>query len=246
MKIAINDLSFQYSFFEYNEAMEQLKKFIYLCKKFESGEMEYVEEIVTDKIDITLEISPGCNLYKLIGTLRDTDKKRYLLSLLLNRNRLDIIQETVFEFDGKVSKICAWAVDHAVVSLNSTDFFSETTLNGIINKKSVTLRNLSETAHIYTYRHQLGVKIYKANSIKHKKDKDNLYGKGKKGSPMDLTDFEAQKLLNRSIWYKGRLYGRKNGNNYAFQKERDVYYHGYIADDLGEDIISELDKYKWQ
>lgn len=70
----------------------------------------------------------------------------------------------------------------------------------------------------------------------------NFYGKGKVGSRMDLDDEEAQELLNKAIYIKGRLYGKKNGAYYAFQKERDVYYHAYRADDLGEDKKNILDK----
>lgn len=41
---------------------------------------------------------------------------------------------------------------------------------------------------------------------------------------------------------KGRLYAKKNGHYYAFQHEGDVNYHGYRADDVGEDIKYQLDK----
>ena len=59
---------------------------------------------------------------------------------------------------------------------------------------------------------------------------------------MDLYDEEAQELLNRAVKIKGRLYAKKNGNYYAFQNERDIDYHGYRADDLGEDIKRQLDR----
>lgn len=59
---------------------------------------------------------------------------------------------------------------------------------------------------------------------------------------MDLHDEEAQELLNKAIDIKGRLYAKKNGNYYAFQNERDIFYHGYRADDLGEDIKRQLDR----
>lgn len=66
------------------------------------------------------------------------------------------------------------------------------------------------------------------------------------GSPMDLNDEQAQDLLDRAIEYKGRLYGRCNGINYSFQNEQDVYYHGYIDNELGDNIISKLDDYNWE
>lgn len=59
---------------------------------------------------------------------------------------------------------------------------------------------------------------------------------------MDLQGEEAQKLLNTAIYIKGRLYAKKNGHYYAFQNERDIDFHGYRADDLGEDVKRQLDK----
>ncbi len=59
---------------------------------------------------------------------------------------------------------------------------------------------------------------------------------------MDLHDEDAQDLLNKAINIKGRLYAKKNGYYYAFQNEMDIIYHGYRAEDLGEDIKRQLDK----
>ena len=59
---------------------------------------------------------------------------------------------------------------------------------------------------------------------------------------MDLHDKDAQDLLNKAIKIKGRLYAKKNGYYYAFQNEQDIDYHGYRADDLGDDIKKQLDK----
>ena len=59
---------------------------------------------------------------------------------------------------------------------------------------------------------------------------------------MDLHDEEAQELLNKAIEIKERLYAKKNGHYYAFQNERDIDYHGYRADDLGEDVKRQLDR----
>ena len=49
-------------------------------------------------------------------------------------------------------------------------------------------------------------------------------------------------MLNKAVKIKGRLYGKENGNYYAFQNERDIDYHGYRADDLGEDVKRQLDR----
>lgn len=59
---------------------------------------------------------------------------------------------------------------------------------------------------------------------------------------MDLHSEEAQDLLNKAVEMKGRLYAKKNGCYYVFQNERDIDYHGYRADDVGDDMKSQLDK----
>ena len=63
---------------------------------------------------------------------------------------------------------------------------------------------------------------------------------------MDLDDEHAQRLLDKAIEFKGKLYGRYQGKNYSFQREQDVYYHGYIDDTLRDDVKTELDKYNWE
>ena len=129
-----------------------------------------------------------------------------------------------------------------MISLLSNSIFASPIIKGIVDYKEVKIRNLSKEEHIDFYRNELGIRRYVANDKKHKFDKENFYGKGKVGSRMDLHDEEAQALLNRAIYIKGRLYAKKNGYYYAFQNERDVYYHGYRAEDLGEDIKSKLDR----
>ncbi len=99
--------------------------------------------------------------------------------------------------------------------------------------------------HLRFHRKALGIRIYEANIKKHKKERENYYGRGKVASPMDLSDLEAQELLNRAIWIKNRLYARKGTHNYAFQHTGNCIYHGYIADDLGDDILSVLYREKW-
>ena len=104
------------------------------------------------------------------------------------------------------------------------------------------MRNISKDEHIEYYRRELGLRRFCANDKKHKSDRENYYGKGKVGSRMDLPDKEAQELLNKAIYIKGRLYAKKDDRYYAFQNEQDIIYHGYRADDLRDDIKKTLDK----
>ncbi len=132
-----------------------------------------------------------------------------------------------------------------MVSIELSEGFRNFEIEGFIQNEKVSIRNISREEHLYYHRQMLGIRIYEPNDGKHKKDKKNYYGKGKVASPMDLSDEEAQELLNRAIWIKNRLYARKGKTNYAFQNTRDCIYHGYIAEDLGDDILTALYSVKW-
>lgn len=132
-----------------------------------------------------------------------------------------------------------------MVSLETEEGFKKVEVIGMIGDEKVRIKNISSKEHIDYYWELLGIRIYEANNEKHKKDRDNPYGKGKVGSRMDLSDEEAQELLNHAIWVKGRLYARKGKYNYAFQNTRNCIYHAYIADDLDGDIVSRLLREKW-
>lgn len=132
------------------------------------------------------------------------------------------------------------------VSLRSNEAFLKENIEVLYKGNAINLKNISCDNHIFIHRQDLGLRIYKANDKKHKPDRYNEYGKGKVASPMDLTEDEAQQLLDKAVCIKGSLYGRKHGINYAFQNERDVYYHGYQVNDLGDDIIRELDRDVWE
>jgi hypothetical protein len=247
MEIAINDLSFSFLFYSEKQALMALRKFIYLCKEIEYGNRcTKVERLVVGKIDKMTELAPNCKLIKLIQQLKSRDEQKYLLGLLTNREKIKEMPQLPFCYKEKESFVCAWAVDKAVVSLASEAGLSGSEIRGKIGMEAVSIANLSEEAHIDVHGERLGVRIFQANDEKHKKERVNYYGKGKSASPMDLDDATAQNLLNHAIWIKGRLYGRKHGKNYAFQCTGGNVYHGYIADDLRDDILHELNAHKWE
>lgn len=247
MEIAINDLSFSFLFYSEKQALLALHDFIYLCKEIESGnKCTEVEEVVIGNIEKTAELASNCKLIKLIQQLKSRDEQKYLLGLLTNRKKITTLPQRPFRYKGKESYICAWAVDKAVISLASEAGLLNPEIHGEIGMESISISNISEKSHIDVHGKRLGVRVYRANAEKHKRDKINYYGKGKSGSPMDLENEEAQSLLNRAVWIKGRLYARKNGKNYAFQCTGKNVYHGYIADDLGDDIINGLSAHDWK
>lgn len=209
--------------------------------------MTNIEKIViAPDSDYSQEIVPGFVLQKIIGKIRDQEKKRYLLSILKNRDTLtNDLNLPPFRLSELESVLCACAKDHILVSVLSNPVFENTLLSGICGNEPVDLRNISQSSHIDIYKIDLGIRHYHANSVKHKADRINPYGKGKVASPMDLDDFTAQQVLNRAIFIDGRLYGRKNGKSYTFQQEQPCIFHGYIDDPLPQHISKELDKVLW-
>lgn len=247
MNIILNDLSFQYKMYSQEEALDKLINFIRLCHEIESGKYKKVKRIaLVERPDVQFEIAPGCKIIRLLQRVLPTEERRYLLSILVNRPVSEKTCSFPFEMDGRKSFACTCAGEGAVVSIVSDPLFADSVLSGKIEGEAATVRNIGMDAHIFVYRELLGRRLYRANKEKHKKKRWNTYGKGKTGSPMDLTDEEAQQLLDRAIEFKGRLYGRYHGRDYAFQREQDVYYHGYIDDELGDDVKTELARHVWE
>ena len=245
MYITINDLSFLFPFYSETDFQAALRQFIQMCKELESSRCHNVAGITRAEIDKTFPIYPNGSLYKAIQHIADNNEKKYFLSLLVNRGCQTPASASAFLYRGKSSTACAAAKDDAVVSLESEEGFRKASFQGEISAENVSIKNISRNEHILFYREMLGLRIYEPNREKHKKDRDNPYGKGKVASPMDLPDEEAQELLDRAIFVKNRLYARKGENNYAFMNTIGCIYHGYIAADLGDDILTELNKTKW-
>lgn len=242
MIAVVNGISFQYPFATSEQAMEYMHRFLDICRRIKKDEITNIQEIRMGVIDSQNEIAPGVKLIQLLQNFKTREERSLLLSILTNNGTYQESDGELGLIDGKVSYICAHAVGNFLESLFSVPIFREETVTAIINDTEYALRNLSKQEHIEFYREELGIRRYIANSAKHKFDRENPYGKGKVGSRMDLTDEEAQELLNQAIYVNGRLYAKKKGCYYAFQYEGDVNYHGYRADDLQGNIKSELDK----
>lgn len=245
MKITVNDLSFQFPFYEEADFWAALKQFLQICRELESGRCHNVEGITRVELDKTFPLYPGGSLHRAIQRISDNNEKKYFLSLLVNRGFRPSAAEAVFLYKGKSSPVCAAARENALVSLESEAGFQKALVEGELSGQMVALRNISCRNHILLYQGILGLRIYIPNDKKHKKDRQNPYGKGKVASPMDLDGEAAQELLDRAIRIKGRLYARKGKYNYTFQNTGGCIYHGYIAEDLGDDILSELNRKKW-
>lgn len=242
MIAVINDVSFQYQFATKQSAIEYVHIFLDICKRIKKEEVTNVHEIRTGVIDTQMEISPDFKLIQLLQDFKTREERTFLLGLLTNQGTYRSEQGDFCRIAEKESLVCAYAIDNILVSLLSNVLFEAPMVRGNIAGEEISLRNLSKSEHISYYRKELGLRRYIANSKKHKFDRENPYGKGKVGSRMDLHDEEAQILLNKAVEIKGRLYAKKNGYYYAFQNERDIDYHGYRIDDVGDDIKNQLDR----
>lgn len=242
MVAVINDVSFMYSFDTIAMAIEGMHKFLDICIRVKKDEVTNIKDIRTCYIDSQNEIGPNYKLIQLVQEFKTREERTLLLSILTNYGNYKASEDCKCQIAGKKSLLCEIGCQTVLISLLSDECFSFPILNVEIDNKSVEIKNISKDEHFETHRFEIGLRKYSANAEKHKKDRENPYGKGKVGSRMDLSDEEAQDLLNRAICIKGKLYGKKNGYYYAFQNERDIIYHGYRVDDLGDDIRSKLDK----
>lgn len=245
MRVVVNDLAFLFPFYGETELIEAIRKWIYVCRELESGRCHEVDSLIRIRLDKSLELAPDCSIYKVIQKITDRNERSYLLSLLTNREDLPLSPKFPFVYKGRESYLCAWAREEALVSLEAEEGFKKPGLVGTIQGNAIEICNISREEHLFCHRNRLGIRIYEPNEGKHKKDRENYYGKNRVASPMDLTGREAQELLDKAIWIKNRLYARKGKNNYAFQNTRDCIYHGYIAADLGDDILNVLYQKKW-
>ena len=170
----------------------------------------------------------GFPLRKLLALIPDPNE-RILLSTILSNSATADFSDFPFLFDGNTSSICAYAAENGgfVASLLSHDHFIAPVLTGTRRGMDCTLKNIATVQHLQDYEIALGRRIYQANSGKHKSSRFNPYGKGKVASPMDLTDDEAQDLLNRSVPIGQRFYGKRNGKYYTFNCTQNNIYHGY-------------------
>ena len=238
----VNDVSFQYSYETADMAVSSVHQFLDICKRMKRDEITSIDEIKMGVIDTQIEIAPDYKLIQLIQEFEDREERRFLLSILTNQGTYKTEAGKECIIDGKASLMCSHGIGNFLISLLSSTIFAKEKVEGTIEDNKVELRNLAKNEHIDFYRRELGIRRYVANDKKHKFDRENNYGKGKVGSRMDLRDEEAQDLLNRAIYIKGRLYAKKSGSYYAFQNEQDVIYHGYRADDLGDNVKGQLDK----
>ena len=244
MNAAINDLSFAKSFSSKEEAIDKVRQWMEVCRRIESGEMTEIRTLCSTLINTKEEIAPGYLLIQLVKEFHTQDEKRYLLHLLTNLGEPEEMPEDPFLLDEDSSFICAWAKEGILASIETKDVFTKPELNGLIGQNKVSIKNISKLEHIALYKKWLGIRCYEANK-KHRRE-PYIDKAGRQVAAMDLNDLEAQKLLNQAVDIDGKLYGKRHGQYYSFQNHHDNCYHGYINNNLDENIIKKIDTQRWE
>lgn len=244
MIVAINDLSFNRNFSNKNEAINKVHQWMDICKEIESQETTAVEKLYSVMLNTSAEIAPDYPLIDLVKEFETRDERRYLLHLLTNLSQPENMPQDPFCLKGECSYICSWAKEEGIVSLESDPLFGESILEGKVKQEKVSIKNISKQEHIRLYEEFLGIRHYEANK-KHRKQ-PYIDAAGRYVAAMDLSDLEAQELLNRAVEIEGNIYGKRNGQYYSFQRHHDNYYHGYQNNNLGLHIRNKIDAECWE
>lgn len=237
VKVAINDLSFRYRFYDWETADKALHVFLSNCMEVKKKQYHNVEGIWSQPIDRNVELAPGHTLIKLVQNFKTREQRGMLLSLLANAPTFST--NIPFCLDGKQSYMCAYAKDGAVISLNSDQLFSETSISGEMDGILCEIRNIAQSSHIGHHSAALGRRIYQPNPKHHSKAymrADMLV------SPMDLSLEDAQKALDEAIEIEGRLFSKVGNSYYEFRVHQDNCYHGYRNDHVEHDILKKIEQ----
>lgn len=236
MRVAINDISFQYPFYNQTAALEALDCFLNICVEIKRKRYHYVEQIQCDQIDCNLQLAPGQSLIKLIQNLKQ-DQISLLLVLLVNSSCPH--EGEPFCVDGKSSYACAYAREGIIISLQSHRLFSSAKVEGEIGSLPYEIRNLSDGTHIEQHFEALGYRLYEPNPKHHLVP--YLLG-GHTVSPMPLCDEEAQNLLDQAIEVDGHLLAKQDDTYFEFRSHSNIRFHGYQNDAISEQIKRKLDE----
>lgn len=243
MIAAINDLSFHKIFSNKNEAVQKVHQWMDICRKMESQETTAIEGIYSVMLNTSAEIAPNYPFIQLVKEFETRDEKRYLIHLLTNLDQPESMPPEPFFLEDKCSYICSWARNTVTISLESGVEFEQEKLDGIIDGKKVSIKNISKQEHVELHKEFLGIRHYEANG-KHRRE-PYIDAAGRYVDAMDLNDSDAQKLLNRAIEIEGNLYGKKNGQYYCFQRHLKNCYHGYQNNELELHIRKRIDERNW-
>lgn len=244
MIFTINDLAINCQSKTPYDALENIRTLIEIIKKLKS--LGLLTKLSTNKKIRGIKLAPNYYLEKLLNSNDLTkDEKLYLKTVLVNANIITVEDKIKFIINGVPSSLLGYTYTHNAftISLNTDSIFSSPLLSGQLDVVSsistVSLNNISKPEHIQLHKDYLGIRIYESNP-KHKVN----YGWG---SPMDLDDLIAQKVLDTAIASpnnKNHLINYYNNKYYSFRRHHNNCFHGYIDESLPENFQILLAQYK--
>lgn len=242
MEMIFNDISMRYQFQDKYDAIEKIKRGIEALLYFRKQDVSF--KLCSGEKITGSEIAPGYYFPQIFNESNHILNQKYktaIKTFFVNFNRINC-ENDKFIFEGIESEQCglAYRKNGVVFSLGTRDSFLKPHICGEYTsdgKMSVTVEidNISEIEHIDIHWFKLGKRIYEANP-KHKAN----YGWG---SLMDLTDDEAQYVLDRAVIAgdgEKHLIAKYHNIYYSFRCHWKNYYHGYQDNSMPEEMKRRL------
>jgi len=238
MKFIINELSFigqATDGYEAHNLMKELTEVVKAIKPLQGNEPVYVHEDFANR-----QISTDYTVHQWVYQLYSSDRDLAIFFIQLCTNApfiLDILNQDLANWgcefqnhDYRESSLAGAAyLEGVLISLQNASDFSDDFIEVrfSINQDPLEIKNIQNL----TTTHQAEKLLPKyEHSPKHR----NQGERGKKGTIMDLSDTEAQQVLEQAYvhkWLAGKkYYGYKNDKFYEFQPDNVGSYHGYPVD----------------
>lgn len=198
-----------------------------------------VDIVNSNKVHKALELAPQYSLIEALNDLKSAIGEQYLrvLQILTMRGEEEDENAGVFCLFGYQSKHCARHKEDFLLSIVSDEKFAKKKVEGTLNgREACGIRNIADVEHIFSYWEELGFRLYE-NNPKHGKRKYIRAG-GEKVSIAPESDELGQKLLNKAINYKGKLFSvdtERNNRIFEFRYSYANKYHGFLNEDLAEE-----------
>lgn len=234
MNFAINDLALSCQSQTTYDSITNIKTLISLIKELKKRNI--LTTICSDKKFFGSELAPDYYFEQMLNDERLTkDERLFIKTFIVNSSRIVANTKQTFEVNDKCSHLLAYSYFNNifVLSIRTSSLYDKPYIYGTLYNDTETfeacLPNLSVINDIEIHKFKLGIRIYE-NNPKHKIN----YGWG---SPMDLSDDVAQRVLDSAIPVPNNinhLINYYNNKFYSFRRHHDNHFHGYIDTSLPE------------